>query len=111
MSVLATLQSHGIELCSDNSQINCSVHDPSSTSPPAPRASALEENPLVSCLMVTRGNLELIRYSLGCYRSQTYQRRELVIVAEADAGDRVRSFIDTHQDLNVTVFVAPPGLT
>src|SRR4029079_8950034 len=60
---------------------------------------------------VTRGNLELIRYSLGCYRSQTYQRRELVIVAEHDARDKVRAFIATHQDLNATVFVAPPGLT
>jgi hypothetical protein len=40
--------------------------------------------PVVSCLMVTRGNTGLLRFSAECYAHQTWARRELVVVTQAD---------------------------
>jgi len=40
------------------------------------------ERPLVSCLMVSRGNVSLIRHSLNCFIRQTYPNRELVILLQ-----------------------------
>ncbi len=38
--------------------------------------------PLVSCLMVTRGNPELVASALACFRAQTWINKELVVVCE-----------------------------
>jgi hypothetical protein len=109
--VLSSLHSVSFKLCSDLSQIDCSIFHPTPGSSLAPPALVTQANPLVSCLMMTRGNIELMRYSLACYQRQTYANRELVVVAEPEAGEKVRAFIALHENLNVTVFVAPPGLT
>ena len=39
--------------------------------------------PLVSALMVTRGNVEMVRSSLACFRAQTWPNKELVVVCAA----------------------------
>jgi glycosyltransferase involved in cell wall biosynthesis len=111
MSVLARLQSVGVALCSDISQLRLDVMEPHSGSSPAPPSLVEPENPLVSCLMMTRGHIDVLRFSLACYRRQTYAHRELVVVAEPDAGDKVRAFMASQGIPNVTVFVAPHGLT
>ncbi len=68
----------------------------------APNASGLqicrfddlaEEKQLVSCLMVTRGNMELIRQSYRSYKSQSWKHRELVIVSE-NVSDELRCLAD-----------------
>ncbi len=61
--------------------------------------------------MVTRGNIDLMKCSLACYQRQTYPHRELVVVAEPKAGEKVQAFFASENTLNVRVFVAPPGLT
>lgn len=38
--------------------------------------------PLVSCLMVTRGNPLMVSSALACFRAQTWQNRELIVVCE-----------------------------
>ena len=111
MSVLSRLQSVGVKLCSDISEINCNVFEPTPGYSPAPPALITQATPLVSCLMMTRGHIELMKYSFACYQRQTYAHRELVIVAEPDAGEKVRAFVASQEALNVRVFVAPPGLT
>ena len=111
MSVLSKLKSVSVSLCSEDSPVGCDAFEPNTLySPPLPSAAA-EANPFVSCLMVTRGNTELIKYSLASYQRQTYAHRELVVVAESYAGEKVRAFIDSQEALNARVFVAPPGLT
>jgi glycosyltransferase involved in cell wall biosynthesis len=60
---------------------------------------------------MTRGNINLMKYSLACYQRQTYENRELVVVAEPEAGEKVQAFIASQDCLNVAVLVAPPGLT
>jgi glycosyltransferase involved in cell wall biosynthesis len=39
-------------------------------------------SPLVSCLMVTRGDRRSVKYALECYRRQTYENRELIIAVD-----------------------------
>lgn len=38
--------------------------------------------PLVSCLMVTRGNPGMVATALACFRAQTWSNKELVVVCE-----------------------------
>lgn len=40
-------------------------------------------DPLISCLMVTRGALAPTRFAIDCFRRQTWQRRELVILSDS----------------------------
>ena len=111
MNVLNRLQSVGVKLCSDIAEVKCDILEPTPGFPSVPPALVMHGNPLVSCLMMTRGNLELMKYSLACYQRQVYAHRELVVVAEPEAGDKVRAFIGSQKLLNVSVFVARPGLT
>lgn len=66
--------------------------------------------PLVSCLMVTRGNPDLVRLSLKCFLSQTYPNRELVIVTERPTAELVE-LVQAAQGPAVRLEVAPAGLT
>jgi hypothetical protein len=111
MSVLSKLQSVGVKLCSDIAEVKCGILEPTPGFSRVPPALVRQDNPLVSCLMMTRGNLELMKYSLACYQRQTYANRELVVVAEPDAGDKVHAFIASQEVLNARVFVSQPGLT
>ncbi len=47
--------------------------------PPAPGSVA---GPLVSCLMVSRGDRPAVAHAITCYRAQTYANRELVILCD-----------------------------
>lgn len=42
----------------------------------------VEDRPLVSCLMVTRGKLFPARFAIACFQYQTYENRELIIVVD-----------------------------
>ena len=113
MSVQSRLESVGVKLCSDIAELKleCTILEPTPGFSRVPPALVAQANPLVSCLMMTRGNIELMKYSLACYQRQTYTNRELVVVAEPEAGEKVRNFIASQQVLSASVFVPPPGLT
>ena len=42
------------------------------------------DEPLVSCLMVTKNRRDLARRSIACFMSQTWQNKELVIIDDGD---------------------------
>lgn len=66
--------------------------------------------PLVSCLMVSRGNVTILRHSLQCYLNQDYPSRELVLVTQhpsAELADHLSSFPDAH----IRYVEAAPGMT
>ena len=108
---MSGLRSIRFKLSSAPSQIDSASVDAVSLASPVMLASRMQTDPLVSCMMMTRGNINLMSYSLACYQRQTYANRELVVMAEPEAGDKVRAFIAQQEILNVTVFVAPSGLT
>lgn len=60
----------------------------------------MSQNPLVSCLCVTRNRVPLLRRAISCFLSQTYQPRELVIVSEAD-DLATRAYLDTIRDPSI----------
>lgn len=112
MSVLSQLERAGVWCLSDPRPIGWEEvsYKGAKTYPVSPVLTSSAQ-PGVSCVMLTRGNIEIMRYSLACFRRQTYPHRELVVVSEPEAGDKVRAFINSQEGLNAAVFVAPPGLT
>jgi glycosyltransferase involved in cell wall biosynthesis len=100
-NVLSRLQSSSVKLRAELSQLE----------PSTVHAGVMPPNPMVSCLMITRGNIEMMMYSLACYRRQTYPNRELVLVTKPEVGEKVRAFIATQETSDVAVLVAPLGLT
>jgi hypothetical protein len=49
--------------------------------------------PLVSCLMVTRGDRRTLSHALECYRRQLYANRELVVVTDLPRIDAVTEIL------------------
>jgi hypothetical protein len=94
LSLIDRLQSIGVKPCSGDV-----VADYETYSAGAWKHTRLEpqasERPLVSCLMVTRGNLEILRHSVECYARQSWADRELVVVTATDRtkgiGDLLRA--------------------
>jgi glycosyltransferase involved in cell wall biosynthesis len=64
-----------------------------SLSKPVDIALATSRPPLVSCLMVTRGDTRLIASALYCFNQQTYENRELVIVCD-DPSSKIENLIE-----------------
>jgi glycosyltransferase involved in cell wall biosynthesis len=64
---------------------------------------------LVSCLMVTRGRIDLIRSAYASFMNQTWQRRELVIVCDG-ATDELRALASSGRP-EVRLVEVQPGLS
>ena len=69
-------------------------------------AAALDPPPLVSCLMVTRGRPELARRAVACFRRQTWDERELVIVDDGP-DDTLADWVRGLDDPRVRVVRLP----
>ena len=67
-------------------------------------------NPLVTCLMITRGVIPILRHSAECFRRQSYANRELVVVSEHDAHNNVQEFFRSHDYNNVKFVRVPSGI-
>lgn len=65
--------------------------------------------PAVSCLMVTSGRFEQAKVAIDCYRSQTWQRRELVIVDQSGDG-RLATWVKSLRDSSIRIFSQPRQL-
>lgn len=65
--------------------------------------------PLVSCLMVTRGHLFPARLAVECFRRQSWQERELVLVCDAP-GSAIESHCQGLADARIRiVYPATPA--
>ena len=67
-------------------------HDPS----PRPR---------VSCLMVTRGQVDMLSFALACYVAQDYPHRELLIVTDGVTAE-LTGLVARHAEHNVRISVS-----
>ncbi len=52
---------------------------------------ASQHSPLVTCVMVTRGVVPILRHSAECFRRQTYPHRELLVICNQNE-ENVESF-------------------
>ncbi|MGI9482084.1 MAG: glycosyltransferase [Hyphomicrobiales bacterium] len=68
---------------------------------------------LVSCVMVTRGNLNILRHSVNCFLNQSYQNRELVVVLRKTSPEVESYFSEVKENalVPIRVFVAPGTLS
>jgi glycosyltransferase involved in cell wall biosynthesis len=69
------------------------------------------ERPLVSCLMVTRGDTAILRYAVDSYARQTWRDRELVVVTASDQGEAIRAVLVERGVETASIFVVSPNLT
>jgi glycosyltransferase involved in cell wall biosynthesis len=67
--------------------------------------------PLVSCLMVTKGDRFTIKYALACYQAQTHRRRELVVVVDRIGAGFVEGLLRAAGIDSARVFVGRGGQT
>lgn len=85
MDITDRLQSLGAAPCSDVFEARYEVLQPARGIMPFRAEDSAGARPLVSCLMVTRGDLGLMRHAIESYQRQTWPNRELVVVsAEGD---------------------------
>lgn len=63
--------------------------------------------PLISCLMVSRGDRLPAQWAIDCYRAQTYPTRELVIVS-AQPDSEVEALMEEIGDPTIRFFPARP---
>ena len=77
--------------------------------PPTPPTPGIAVN-MVSCLMVTRGNIGMIRQSLASFNDQTWPERELILVT-VNVTDELESLIRSHGQGKVRLIPAPKGLS
>jgi glycosyltransferase involved in cell wall biosynthesis len=59
-----------------------------------------QQSPLVTCVMITRGVVPILRHSAECFRRQSYVNRELVVVYDQHA-DKVEDFFRSGDYNNV----------
>jgi len=77
--------------------------------PPPPSTPSIRTR-LVSCLMVTRGNVVLVRQSLAAFNDQSWPERELIIVT-VNVTDELEDLIRTEGQGRVTLVPAQEGLS
>jgi glycosyltransferase involved in cell wall biosynthesis len=73
----------------------------------------IEEEPLISCVCVTKNRFELIKKSIECYINQTYINKNLFIVSqgEKESNDKILNFISSLNRKDIHFFVAPDFLS
>ena len=71
-----------------------------------------KENPLVSCVMVSRGNVEILRHSVNCFLRQTYKNLELVVILQ-NMSPSLRSYFDSIKNAGrpIRIYTVPVALT
>ena len=70
----------------------------------------LENYPLVSCLMLTRGDPDLVSSAIHCFEYQTYPNRELVIVCD-NITDALNLLVEMSSGPSVRIISVEPGHT
>ena len=106
LSIVEKLRAAGVDLSGPKARFDYRLLPPDAAARRDPRPT----QPLVSCLMVTRGELGLMRHALACYAAQTWVRRELVVVTDAHRAEAVGELLRDLAVPDARVFGAPAGL-
>ena len=112
MQLAEKLQKAGVKPWSRENQFDYRIWQPAEwANAPDFAVRPRPEKPTVSCLMVSRGNLDILRYSLDCYLRQTWRERELVIVTGTARVEPVRAFLAERGVENAILVGVGDGLT
>jgi mannosyltransferase OCH1-like enzyme len=66
------------------------------------------DQPLISCLMVTKDRFRLAIRSIYCFQKQTYMQKELVIIDDGENSD-LQDFVQHLADPMIKYFRLPPS--
>lgn len=71
------------------------------------------KRPHVTCVMVTRGRLELMKRSIACYMNQTFIDKNMVVLSQGDppTNSKIREYIRSLGREDIFLVDAPPDLT
>jgi glycosyltransferase involved in cell wall biosynthesis len=114
MDIINKLASIGVTPAGERSSIEPSLYVRDNAHPFRMRRQLISLGkvmPLVSCLMVTRGDRWTIKYALESYRRQTYANKELIIVVDNVNYDVISALIKARGIENVGLFAVDPELS
>jgi glycosyltransferase involved in cell wall biosynthesis len=94
----------------DYEPLSCDLMTPPEPEARGASSASADAQPLVSCLMVTRGELSVLQFAVECFRRQSWPRRELVVVTGADRAAEVDAYLERRGVRTRSVTGAPPGL-
>lgn len=62
-----------------------------------------EKSPLISCILIASDNLVAIKRSINCFKNQSYESKELIIVSLGDSffNAAIQRFIQTINDVKI----------
>ncbi len=110
MGIAETLQALRVRIPSQSLSVMYTLFRPTGDVAIADTAT-ITSPPLVSCLMVTRGDRFTVKYALECYKNQTYRRRELVVIVDRGNVADLKALLDSMAIDGAGVHAAPAGLT
>jgi glycosyltransferase involved in cell wall biosynthesis len=87
-------------------EVDLQIQDPGT--PVATGRFVFQASPLISCLMITRGKVEVARTAIACFLAQTYGPRELIAYCQ-DHDSPLRQFIAGIGDPRIRFVPAPEG--
>jgi len=75
--------------------------------------SSIDEQPLISCLMVTANRVDIARVAIECFERQTWINKELVIIDDGDEdySDMISSFACVDQVRYIKLTASSPRLS
>ncbi len=59
--------------------------------------------PLISCLCITKNKTDFLKKAIGCFKNQTYERKELIIVLEDDNPQKEKILKERANDSSIKV--------
>jgi hypothetical protein len=97
VTIKTRLDAIGVPPCAVDAPISYGFFEsPTPTHSQRFRDSQKSSPPLVSCLMVTRGDVGVMAYSIECFVKQTWPHRELVIITYRDKVELVERLAQSY---------------
>jgi len=104
MSVISALARTAVTpLAGTERLVRYKVFAPSEYAMRGPKVPSPSVSPLVSCLLVTKGDRAVIRHAIECYKRQSYANCELVVVTHPDGLAAVEDFVRASRADDVSV--------
>lgn len=72
-----------------------------------------ETFPKISCLMVTAGRLECLRFAVRCFFNQTYPNKELIVLSQgtSEQNKEIQGHLSLLPQQDIQFLEAPPSLS
>jgi glycosyltransferase involved in cell wall biosynthesis len=114
MAIEVKILGAGAKLPSNDLEVKYDLYEPcghKSLYGSSPLPVRTNPNPLVSCLMVTRGDRPAVKYAIGCYKNQLYANKELIVIVDNENLRYIEDILNANSIDGAKVYGIPYGLT